>query len=334
MCKRPTVLCILIAALFASSAVQAATTCTASMTDVTFGPSDPFSGWSDVTATITYNCSTFGLSLLAYARVKLCFSIGDGNQGTGTILPRRMTNASSALAFNLYRDPSFTQIWPDSPNTPNKVEVELEYRVPLLGGSGGGSITVHSRIPPGQVTVIPGVFSNTFSTADALLYYQANEALLLWPPWPASCTSGGLISGSTSFDFEARAVVEATCNPAFDITDLDFGLQGLLNTPIDSATTVSPQCTNTIPYQIGLDNGLHAAGNSRRMHDGAGHYVSYELYRDSARTLRWGDTLNTDILQGVGTGQPQPQTIYGRVPPQVTPPQGTYSDTVTVTIYY
>ena len=48
---------------------------------------------------------------------------------------------------------------------------------------------------------------------------------------------------------------------------------------------------------------------------GSTYYLPYELYRDSARSLRWGNTLTVDTASGTGTGSAQQLTIYGRVPP-------------------
>ena len=68
---------------------------------------------------------------------------------------------------------------------------------------------------------------------------------------------------------------------------------------------------------------------------GSTYYLAYELYRDSARSLRWGNTLTVDTASGTGTGSAQQLTIYGRVPPvSGQPPAGTYNDQVTVTITY
>ena len=64
-----------------------------------------------------------------------------------------------------------------------------------------------------------------------------------------------------------------------------------------------------------------------------GQFVTYELYRNTGRTLRWGNTLGTDTQAGTGTGTAQSQTVFGRVAPQ-TPNVGSYSDTVTVTVTY
>lgn len=323
------------AALLAPLPAQAVTTCSASMTDVSFGASDPFTGWSDVNATISYECRTGTISVVGSVRTKLCFSIGSGSQGAGTILPRQMTSEGNELQFNLYRDSAYSQIWPDSLVGSERIEVDLSYTVVLLGGRGSGSVTVYGRVGPGQTGVVPGSYSNHFSGLDVQMQYKANQPILLGvTPWPESCTETGLNSGTDNFPFTATATVEAACNPSFAVEDLDFGTQGLLNAAIDTTAVVAPQCTNTTPYQVGLDNGQHAVGNTRRMHNGTGRYVEYELYRDAARTQRWGDTLNTDTLANTGTGSAQAQPIYGRVAPQITPPQGTYSDTVTVTIYY
>jgi len=63
-------------------------------------------------------------------------------------------------------------------------------------------------------------------------------------------------------------------------------------------------------------------------------YVQYELYSDSARSQRWGNTLDIDTVNNTGTGSSQSLTVYGRVPAPQSVPSGDYSDTVTVTITY
>ncbi|GAA4102756.1 spore coat U domain-containing protein [Zhongshania borealis] len=314
------------------TAAQAATSCSATMTNVAFGASDPFTGWSGVSATINYQCNTSGITALQTIKLMLCFSIGSGTQGTSSILPRRMTSGSNELQFNLYQNAAHSVVWPDTPATVN--QVSLQYTAPLLGGSGSGSITVYGNVNSSQNTVIPGSYSNNFSGVDAQMQYRGSVGTLFPPSFPASCTSGGSFSGTGSFPFVASAIVEASCHPVFSVQNVSFGTQGVLSANIDTTAIIAPQCTNTTPYQIGLDNGQNANGNTRRMHNGAGKYVSYELYRNAARSQRWGDTLNSDTLAGIGTGSAQAQSIYARTAPQTTPPQGSYSDTVTVTIYY
>ena len=62
--------------------------------------------------------------------------------------------------------------------------------------------------------------------------------------------------------------------------------------------------------------------------------ISYQLYRDAARTLVWGNTLNTDTKGGTGAGTTQNHDVFGRVPAQTTPSPGTYTDTIVVTVEY
>jgi spore coat protein U-like protein len=70
------------------------------------------------------------------------------------------------------------------------------------------------------------------------------------------------------------------------------------------------------------------------MADGNGRYIQYELYRDSARSQRWGNTPGTDSSDDTGSGSAQTATVYGRVPAQAVTAAGTYSDTVTVTLTF
>jgi spore coat protein U-like protein len=66
--------------------------------------------------------------------------------------------------------------------------------------------------------------------------------------------------------------------------------------------------------------------------------VAYGLFQDSGRTTNWGDNpppaTTVDTVGGTGAGSAQSLPVYGRIPPQTTPTQGAYSDTVVVTVYY
>ncbi len=330
------VILLALVALVIPGRSDASTNCSASMSNVSFGAVDPFGGTVDVTATITYNCTTdglLGIGLLG-ARVRMCFSIGSGAQGDGTINPRRMTGGVAPMSFQLYKDAARTQVWGTLSDGFGAVQVDLEYSALLGSGSGGGSVTVYGRVPTGQNTLSPASYSNLFSGIHTEWRFRANEGLLSLAVYPASCSSGGSQSGSGTFPFTASASVSSQCSPTFSVDDIDFGTHGLLTAVVDNMAAVSPQCTNTTPYQVGLGNGLYAVGNTRRMRSPAGNYVTYELYRDNGRTQRWGNTVNTDTLGLTGSGSPQSTSMYGRVPVQASVPAGNYADTVTVTITY
>jgi spore coat protein U-like protein len=325
-----------LAALAMPGPAAAATSCSASMSNVSFGAVDPFGANVDVTATITYSCTTnglLGIGLLG-ARVRMCFSIGSGAQGDGTINPRRMTGGVAPMTFQLYKDAARTQAWGTLSDGFGAVQVDLEYSSLLGSSSGGGSLTVYGRVPTGQNTLSPAGYSNLFSGIHTEWRFRGNEGVLNLTSFPASCSSGGSQSGTGTFPFTASASVASQCRPTFSVDDIDFGTHGLLTSVIDNMAAVSPQCTSTTPYQIGLGNGLYAVGNTRRMRSPAGNYISYELYRDNGRTQRWGNTVNTDTLGLTGSGSPQATSMYGRVPVQTSVPAGNYADTVTVTITY
>ncbi|MCO5064510.1 MAG: spore coat U domain-containing protein [Rhizobiaceae bacterium] len=118
-------------------------------------------------------------------------------------------------------------------------------------------------------------------------------------------------------------------------SDLDFGSEDLLDANIDEQTTLSVTCTNQAAYKVGLSAGTGSgATESVRKMTGGSETVSYGLYRDAARTLVWGDIAGTNFYSGTGNGDAQSLSIYGRVPPQVTPSARDYTDTVTVTVSF
>lgn len=305
------------------------TTCTASANTLSFGDV-VMNGQKDTMATVTVQCNTFGLSLLATARVRMCLLIGNGSGGVSGG-DRLMKNThGDALRFQIYSDAARSQIWGE--DTANEVKLDLQYSVPVLGGSGSTTATMYGRIPV-QSGLAKGAHSSNFSGADAVVLYRYAEQLLGTPADPASCTSGGDGGDSINFPFTATANVPAACTIT-SVGTLDFGsVAGLIQADVDQSTTLNFICTGRTPWQVSLDNGQHASGSTRRMRMGTLH-VSYELYRDAARTLRWGSTLNADTATGTGTGSAQSLTVYGRVPQPQSVTPGTYTDTVIVTIHY
>ena len=134
--------------------------------------------------------------------------------------------------------------------------------------------------------------------------------------------------------FTVQVTLTATCliNSA---STLNFGTQGVLTANVDQTSTISVQCTDTTPYNIGLDagTGSGATVTTRKLTSG-GATVNYTLYSDTGRSTIWGNTVSTDTVAGTGNGAAQSYTVYGRIPAQSTPAPGTYTDTVTVTVTY
>jgi len=157
------------------------------------------------------------------------------------------------------------------------------------------------------------------------------------------CTSGLLLlvgmAGSTDAStatstFNATLTLQASCQVASNNT-LSFGTQGVLSANTDATTTFNVQCTNSTPYNVGLNAGTTSGGStSTRLLTSGSDTVAYKMFSDSAHTTNWGNTVGTDTVAGTGNGAQQTLTIYGRVPAQTTPAPATYNDTVTVTVTY
>ena len=140
---------------------------------------------------------------------------------------------------------------------------------------------------------------------------------------------------TTTSTFQTRITIQATCR-IVSASTLDFGTQGVLSADVDQTSTINVQCTNTTPYNIGLDAGTGSGSTvtTRKMTSGAANTINYSLYSNAARTTNWGNTVGTDTVAATGTGASVGHTVYGRVPAQSTPAPATYTDTVTVTVTY
>ncbi|HEX5508837.1 MAG TPA: spore coat U domain-containing protein [Pseudolabrys sp.] len=140
---------------------------------------------------------------------------------------------------------------------------------------------------------------------------------------------------TTTQTFTTQITITASCT-ILSASLLDFGTQGVLTANVDQTSTIQVQCTDTTPFNIGLDAGTSAGATvtTRKMTSGGGATVDYALYSDSGHTTNWGNTVSTDTVSSTGTGAAQSFQVFGRVPPQTTPAPALYTDTVTVTVTY
>jgi spore coat protein U domain-containing protein, fimbrial subunit CupE1/2/3/6 len=146
--------------------------------------------------------------------------------------------------------------------------------------------------------------------------------------------SGTANATTTTTTFQTKVTIAASCIIGGAST-LDFGSPGLLNANVDQTSTIQIQCSNTTPFNIGLNQGVNGPSVTNRLMKGSGSAtVQYSLYSDSGRTTNWGNTIGTDTVVSSGTGATQSFTVYGRIPPQTTPAPDTYIDTITVTVTY
>ncbi len=139
----------------------------------------------------------------------------------------------------------------------------------------------------------------------------------------------------TGSDIQVGATILASCTSSG--TSLNFGASiDPLRTSgaVEASAELSVICTNTTPYSVGLSAGVNAGGGdtgARTMKSG-NNALPYQLYLDPARSKIWGE--GSGAYSGIGTGNTQSLTIYGRLPSLAGVVPGSYSDTVTVTISY
>ena len=107
-------------------------------------------------------------------------------------------------------------------------------------------------------------------------------------------------AGTNSGQLALGAQVNRSCSVS--TMDLNFGLLDTHNvTEIDAEGTISVACISTTIFSIELDFGNHALGETRRIRNADGDYLTYEVYRNASRTQRWA-SLPVQSRNGVIIG--------------------------------
>ena len=292
----------------------AAILCSVSMSNVVFGNIDVTAGAAvDTTGTMTVTCSGGAPP----NRTNLvCISIGAGQNGDAT---SRILSGPASLRYELYSNASRTVKWGSWQTGYDSAGVSA-----VVPYNGSANLTVYGRVLGSQQTLLSGSYSDTLSGQPFITYtYNFGSK---------TCPDAGP-DGTNSASFTASATVITSCGVS--ASNINFGTLGFISSNFDSNGAVTALCTNGSPYNVGLSagNGSGATVAARKMTNGA-NTVTYSLYTTISRTTVWGNTIGTNTLSGTGTGTNQTLTVYGRVPPQTTPPVGTYSDTVVVTVTF
>lgn len=136
---------------------------------------------------------------------------------------------------------------------------------------------------------------------------------------------------TTTATFAVTATVQSNCTIA--AAPLAFGTYtGAVN---NAASTITATCTNTTPYNVGLNAGTAtgATVTNRSMVNGAS-LLNYKITSDSGHATNWGNTVGTDTVTGTGSGAAQTLNVYGQIPAAQFVSPGSYSDTITATLTY
>ncbi len=310
------ILFAVLAGLLLPSTPAHAQVCTVSVDPLNFGVVALTGGEVRSATSMRVTCSG-----VARRQVRVCVSLGEGTGGSQSGDPRYLRSGASRIAYQLYRTNGNAVFgswsWPYG--------AKGDQIMVSLGSSGQGSETIPIRgeIRSGQTGLPAGTYLSTFQGPDAQITYGYNSA-------SGGCNTGGGISAFAAFTVSVtnQALCTVTAAP------LDFGSVGLMTGALAGTSTLSVTCPPGVPYTIGLDGGLSQASNPQaRQMRGALGAVAYGLYRNSARTLPWGN-LSGQTAGGNGTGAAQSIPVYGLVPEQDLPGPGDYTDTVVVTVTY
>lgn len=150
-------------------------------------------------------------------------------------------------------------------------------------------------------------------------------------------------AGSSTGILMATITIKANCHLTAT-SEVSFGtVDPTTPSNVSGAGSISVACTKgTTISSIVLNQGNNFGGSARRMSDGAGDFVAYELYTDSSHTTLWGDStsgigaaLASGFTASSSAGAPQTFSVYGLVRANaVDVPANTYNDTVNVTVNF
>lgn len=235
---------------------------------------------------------------------------GTGNNTLNVILtggspscnPRHMTMGGNILEYSVFRDAARTSNFCTTGQN-------VTFNFPAGGGTLTRSVIMYGQVNANQNPVYGTSYSATLT---------------------ASLRNGSTVLRTTS------VAISGSVAPVCSVSAVPLGFGAYNPAYADLATaTISVNCSNTAPYQVGLGGGNSLNGTTRRMAGPSGNYLTYQLYRDSSRAVAWGDGSALGArVSGTGSGGSQGLTVYGRIPAGQYTVVGDYSDSVVVTVEY
>lgn len=272
--------------------------CSFTMSDVDFGSVDVLPGAAIASnGVLSVRCPTVGTVVGSTLYACIAFPT-----------PRRISQGSAVLGYDFYGPSPSTAIW--SSTTP------VQLPISMLASGGSQTVSISAALLSNQSTAPPGLYG---ATVTATITYGM-----------LGCSSGAVYTSTVTFS--VRANVLKTCSVT--AANISFGPTSSLAGAMDAQGQVATLCSFGLGYQLGLDGGGAAATDptQRQMRSGS-FSITYGLYRNAALSLPWGAVTSTSVA-GTGSAVLQTVPVYAHIPSQPTPPPGTYSDTVVVTVQY
>lgn len=150
-----------------------------------------------------------------------------------------------------------------------------------------------------------------------------------------------------------KATIASACS--FSTKALDFGdydISDISGIPVwnypartqYAAGQLEIKCVVGTAPTISMDNGKNYSGSTRRMTDGKGHYIEYEIHRPGSNTedaacsewsmLPWNTTSTLTIVPSADATKSRRYNVCGRATRGQVVPNGIYLDTVVVTLTF
>ena len=143
-------------------------------------------------------------------------------------------------------------------------------------------------------------------------------------------------AATSTANFGVSATVGKNCT--ISTNALAFGtydpVVANLSATLDGTGAVTVGCTRGAIASIALGSGSNASGSTRRMADGTGNYLVYELFSDSSHTTVWNSGSGALTLTAAPSRATRDLTVYGRISGNQDVPAGTYADTVVATVNF
>ena len=135
--------------------------------------------------------------------------------------------------------------------------------------------------------------------------------------------------------------VASALNCTITLTPLAFGLYTPGQaTPVDAVANITVRCVaQPGTYAVTIGPGLSGDQLARTMLAGPGEFLSYNLYRDAARTQIWGNGAPptftvTGTRPSVGRPTINVHPLYGRIFSGQNPDPGNYADNLLITVLF
>jgi spore coat protein U-like protein len=233
------------------------------------------------------------------ANNSLSLNLTGGNNGSCG--PRQMKSGLNNLAYDIFQNAGRTTYFCDGGA---RLDINFDF---TSGTTQTRTYTMYARVASAQNPAF-GTYSDSLTVAVK--------------------RGGGTVATGT-------VSVTGPVSPICSVTAGTLGFGAYSGTAALAAAAVTVNCSSGGTYQVSLGAGANLSGGTRRMAGPASSFLAYQLFRDSGRTLAWGDgTALGARVSGTGSGAAQTLTVYGRIPAGQSATVGSYTDSVVVTVEY